>query len=96
MAPTPPRSLSALVLDANVVIAISTKETSRDAFATAGITNYVNLGFHLYAPGVIVGDPFPEKIERFLRLAHRTRPKPGATFPIQVQHEGRTIMWRCV
>ncbi|MCW3094937.1 MAG: hypothetical protein JWL77_555 [Chthonomonadaceae bacterium] len=56
MVPIPPSSAGALVLDANVVIAISSKETGRDALATAEITNYVNLGYQLYAPGVIVAE----------------------------------------
>ncbi|HEV2471794.1 MAG TPA: hypothetical protein VGS41_03965, partial [Chthonomonadales bacterium] len=56
MALIPPGSAGALVLDANVVIAISSKETGRDALATAEITNYVNSGYRLYAPGVIVAE----------------------------------------
>jgi predicted nucleic acid-binding protein len=56
MVPTPPSSPGALVLDANVVIAISSKETGRDALATAEITRYVNAGYQLYAPGVIIAE----------------------------------------
>ncbi len=56
MAPIPPDSPGSLVLDASVVIAISTKETGRDALATAVITNYVNSGYRLYAPGVIIAE----------------------------------------
>jgi len=56
MGPTPPSSAGALVLDANVVIAISSKETGRDALATTEITNYVNSGYRLYSPGVIVAE----------------------------------------
>ena len=52
MVPPPPSSPGALVLDANVVIAICSKEIGRDALATAEITNYVNQGYQLYAPGV--------------------------------------------
>lgn len=56
MATVPPSSEGALVLDANVVIAISSSETGRDAMATAEITDFVNLGYELYAPGVIVAE----------------------------------------
>jgi predicted nucleic acid-binding protein len=35
---------------------MSSKETGRDALATYEITNYVNAGYQLYAPSVIVGE----------------------------------------
>src|SRR5437016_1590735 len=56
MATSPPSNPGALVLDANVVIAICSAEIGRDAFATGEITDYVSQGFQLYAPGVVVAE----------------------------------------
>lgn len=52
----PPPSNAALVLDANVLIAICTHETDRDAAATAELHRYAALGYDWYAPGVIVAE----------------------------------------
>ena len=52
----PNSNLGALVLDANVVIALASNEPGRDALVTAQITHYASLGYQLYAPGVIVAE----------------------------------------
>jgi predicted nucleic acid-binding protein len=49
-----PISFAAVVLDANVVIAIAAKETGRDVVATSEIARYAALGYDLYAPGALV------------------------------------------
>ena len=51
-----PSFAGSLVLDANVSIAICSKEAGRDALATAEITRYLRTGYHLFAPGVIVAE----------------------------------------
>ena len=56
MVTAPPSNPGALVLDANIVIAISSKETHRDTAATAEIARYVNLGYELFAPGVLIAE----------------------------------------
>lgn len=56
LAPTSPVDAPALVIDANVAIAISARETDRDVRATAEISRYSTLGYEWYAPGVIVGE----------------------------------------
>jgi predicted nucleic acid-binding protein len=47
---------AALVIDANVLIAVCSVEAGRDAIATAQLAQYTSLGFDWYAPGVIVGE----------------------------------------
>lgn len=49
-------SAGALVLDATVAIAISSKEAGRDTLATAEITQYVSDDYQLFAPGVLVAE----------------------------------------
>ena len=49
-------SPGALVLDANVAIAISSKETGRDTVATAEITQYVSSGYQIFAHGVLIAE----------------------------------------
>jgi predicted nucleic acid-binding protein len=46
----------ALVIDANVTIAISAKESSKEAKANAELSRYASLGYSWYAPGVIVSE----------------------------------------
>ena len=54
---TPPApSPGALVLDANVVIALVSGEVGRDALVTAEITRYGSLGYQLFAPGVLIAE----------------------------------------
>jgi predicted nucleic acid-binding protein len=54
---TPPESNpGALVVDANVLIAMSTKESGRDALATAEIADFVSSGYQLFSPGVAVAE----------------------------------------
>jgi len=52
--PTP--SPGAVVLDANVVIALASSEAGRDALATAEIARYGSMGYPLFAPGVIIAE----------------------------------------
>ncbi len=56
MASTPPSSPGALVLDANVTIALAAKETAREAVALADVTRFSGLGYQWFAPGVIVAE----------------------------------------
>ncbi len=51
---TPPSSAGAVVIDANVAVAISSLEAGRDVLANAELTRYLNQGYELYAPGAIV------------------------------------------
>jgi predicted nucleic acid-binding protein len=46
----------AVVLDANVTIALASNEPGRDALVTAAITHYAGLGYRLFTPGVIVAE----------------------------------------
>ena len=46
----------AVVIDANVAIALAAHEAGRDAIATAEIAQYVALGYVLYAPGTIIAE----------------------------------------
>ena len=49
----------AIVIDANVIVAISSGEAGRDAMATAELTRYASLGYKWFAPGVIIAEtPF--------------------------------------
>jgi len=56
MASNPTNSPGAVVIDANVVIAISAKEAGRDMAATAELTRYASLGYEWFAPGTIVSE----------------------------------------
>ncbi len=56
MASNPISSPGAVVIDANVVIAISSKEAGRDAEATAELSRYASLGYEWFAPGTIVSE----------------------------------------
>jgi len=49
-------SPGAVVIDANVVIAISAKESGRDAMATLELANYAALGYEWFAPGTIISE----------------------------------------
>ena len=53
--PNNPSVVGALVIDANIVLAIVTKEPT-DAQTSATIERYFQLGYRLYAPGVIVSE----------------------------------------
>jgi predicted nucleic acid-binding protein len=52
----PTSNPGAVVLDANVVIALVSNEPGRDAVVTAEITHYASQGYQLFAPGVIVAE----------------------------------------
>ncbi len=54
MATIPASSSPAIVIDANVMIALCAKETDKYAMALAQIQQYVHDGFVAYAPGGIV------------------------------------------
>jgi hypothetical protein len=45
-----------VVIDANVAIAICTKETDKYVNAVTKIGEYANAGYHFFAPGVIVAE----------------------------------------
>ena len=49
-----PNIVGAVVIEANIVVAIAAHEAGRDAAATAEIANYSSQGYALYAPGAIV------------------------------------------
>ena len=54
---TPPSpSPGAVVLDANVIIALASAEVGRDALVTAEIAHYGSLGYQLFAPGVLISE----------------------------------------
>lgn len=46
----------AVSIDANVMIAISSKEAGRDVAATAELSRYASLGYEWFAPGTIVSE----------------------------------------
>jgi predicted nucleic acid-binding protein len=55
MAMSPPNSLGAAVVDSNILISISSKESTHTAAQTA-LSDYTTKGFIFYAPGVIVAE----------------------------------------
>ena len=46
----------AVVLDANVVVALASGEAGRDGAVTAEIARYGNMGYELFAPGVLAAE----------------------------------------
>ena len=56
----------ALVIDANVAIAVCAKETQKYSQARAELQNYSRQGYSWYAPGVIV----PESLHALCRKEH--------------------------
>ena len=56
MAFNPLNTPGAVAIDANGVIAISSREAGRDAKATAELTRYASLGYEWYAPGTIISE----------------------------------------
>jgi predicted nucleic acid-binding protein len=57
MASTPAaKSAGAVVVDANVLIAICANETDRSTKATAALSDYAQRGWQFYAPGVVTGE----------------------------------------
>lgn len=56
MATTPPSSPTAVVIDANVLIAICAKEANTYPVALAPMRRYVQNGSIVYAPGVIAAE----------------------------------------
>lgn len=46
----------ALVLDANIVIALACVEPGRDVLVMAEIAHYATLGYRLFAPGVLIAE----------------------------------------
>lgn len=49
-------SIGAVVIDANVAIAISSKEIGREPYASAELLRYSTAGYAFYAPGAIVAE----------------------------------------
>ena len=56
MASSPPNNPGALVIDANITIALAAKETDRRAKALSEMLRCAEQGFSWYAPGVIVAE----------------------------------------
>lgn len=56
MASYPLNNPGALVIDANVTIALASKENVREATALAEMARYAQLGYVWYAPGVIISE----------------------------------------
>ena len=54
MVATPSNNPGALIIDANVAIAICSRETGRDAKASTELSSYATQGYEWFAPGVIV------------------------------------------
>ncbi len=46
----------AVAIDANVMIAVSSREAGRDVIATAELANYASLGYEWFAPGTIISE----------------------------------------
>jgi len=55
MASTPPNA-KAVVIDANVAVAIASREAGSDLPAATAIRDYSNQGYDCYAPGAILMD----------------------------------------
>jgi len=51
-----PSNPGALVIDANVAIALAAKETDKELKALAELVRYAQLGYVWYAPGVIIAE----------------------------------------
>ncbi len=56
MASSPLSNPGALVIDANVSIALAARETGRETTALAELTRYAMLGYVWYAPGVLIAE----------------------------------------
>src|SRR5437764_8407270 len=57
MASTPPSSpTGAVVVDANVAVAIVSKESARESKASSELSAYSSKGFSFYAPGAIISE----------------------------------------
>lgn len=56
MAGNPSVTNGAVVLDANAAISITAKETAREANAKTALAQYLNSGYLIFAPGVIVSE----------------------------------------
>lgn len=56
MVSIPPSNPCALVIDANITIALAAKETGRETKALAEMARYALLGYLWYAPGVIIAE----------------------------------------
>lgn len=56
MATNPANNPGAVVIDANVLIALCAKEQDKAATADAALKNYTSQGWLFYAPGVIISE----------------------------------------
>jgi len=54
MVSTPPNSAGAVVIDANVMIAVCAKEAAKETHAKAALAHYAGLNYAFYAPGVAI------------------------------------------
>ncbi len=53
---SPSSNPGAVTIDANVMIAISSREAGHDAVATAELGRYASLGYEWFAPGTIISE----------------------------------------
>jgi predicted nucleic acid-binding protein len=58
MVSSPPSNPGAVVIDANVAIALAAKETRRETAALAEMARFALLGYLWFAPGVIIAETF--------------------------------------
>ncbi len=83
----PPTRNGALVIDANVAIAVCAKETQKYAQARAELQNYSRQGYLWYAPGVITSETLhalcPKEQEGFITPQEYAR--SVSDFPIFMQ-----------
>lgn len=56
MATFPTPDPGAVVLDANIAIALSAHEPGRDFIVSAELAHYAHLGYSLFAPGVLISE----------------------------------------
>ncbi|MEO7719406.1 MAG: type II toxin-antitoxin system VapC family toxin [Capsulimonas sp.] len=56
MAAIPPNNIGAVVIDANIVIALASREAGRVNIVNQELLHYVSLGYDWYAPGAIVSE----------------------------------------
>ena len=56
MVSSPPSNPGALVIDANITIALASKEGGRATTALAEMAHYAQIGYMWFAPGVIIAE----------------------------------------
>ncbi len=55
----------AVIVDANIAVAIAAKETGREALATAELSSYAAQGYEWYAPGAITTETLYALCQKF-------------------------------